>query len=94
LAQTHAISIVDDDGSVSDALTALIGSLHSSAAAFNSGASFPSSDHRRRTNVLIADVQMPGMTRLEHHRILAKPFNEERLLTCSRLAHRHRRNKP
>lgn len=66
------ISIVDDDGSVREAITGLMKSLGFFAQAFHSCESFLKSDHRKGTDCLIADVQMPGMTGLElHSRLIA-----------------------
>ena len=65
MAKTFAISVVDDDELVREALAGLIRSLGFDAAAFDSGASFLNSDRCGRTDVLIADVQMPGMTGIE-----------------------------
>jgi len=65
LAEKINISIVDDDESMREALVGLMNSHGYSAEAFESGASFLASDHRRRTDCLIADIQMPGMTGLE-----------------------------
>jgi FixJ family two-component response regulator len=65
LPERIAISIVDDDESVREAMVGLMQSHGYAAEAFDSGASFLNSDRRHRTDCLIADVQMPGMTGLE-----------------------------
>jgi FixJ family two-component response regulator len=65
LAETINISIVDDDESMREALVGLMESHGYSARAFESAASFLASDSRRRTDCLITDIQMPGMTGLE-----------------------------
>jgi FixJ family two-component response regulator len=67
LAKDIPISIVDDDESVRDAMAGLMKSYGYLVETFDSGASFLSSDRRSRTDCLIADVQMPGMTGLELH---------------------------
>jgi FixJ family two-component response regulator len=67
LAKNNPISIVDDDESVREAMAGLMKSHGYRVETFDSGASFLSSDHRSRTDCLIADVQMPGMTGLELH---------------------------
>jgi FixJ family two-component response regulator len=67
LAMNNPISIVDDDESVREAMAGLMKSHGYPVETFDSGASFLSSDHRNRTNCLIADVQMPGMTGFELH---------------------------
>ena len=61
------ISIVDDDESVREAMAGLMKSYGYIVETFDSGPSFLNSDHRGRTNCLIADVQMPGMTGFELH---------------------------
>jgi FixJ family two-component response regulator len=67
LAKNNPISIVDDDESVREAMAGLMKSHGYLVETFASGESFLSSDHRSRTDCLIADVQMPGMTGLELH---------------------------
>ena len=67
LAKNIPISIVDDDESVREAMAGLMKSHGYLVETFDSGASFLSSDHRSRTDCLIADVQMPGMTGFELH---------------------------
>ncbi|HYZ32615.1 MAG TPA: response regulator [Crenalkalicoccus sp.] len=62
---------MDDDGSVVEAVTALLRSLGFAAKAFSSGQEFLESPHRRRTAFLIADFNMPGMSGLDLHRHLA-----------------------
>lgn len=66
------ISIVDDDKSVREALAGLMKSCGYLAEAFDSAASFLSSNRLRSTDCLIADVQMPGMTGFDlHDRLVA-----------------------
>lgn len=67
LAKNNPISIVDDDESVREAMAGLMKSHGYLVETFDSGASFLTSDHRNRTDCLIADVQMPGMTGFELH---------------------------
>lgn len=67
MAKNNPISIVDDDESVREAMAGLMKSHGYIVKTFNSGASFLSSHHRGRTDCLIADVQMPGMTGFELH---------------------------
>ena len=65
------IAIVDDDQSVREALTSLIGSLGYTAMAFECADDLLKVN-RRRVSCMIADVQMPGMTGLElHNRLVA-----------------------
>src|SRR5437868_8194254 len=61
------ISIVDDDESVREGVTDLVGTLGFSAISFPSAEDFLNSDHLRSTSCLIADMQMPGMAGLELH---------------------------
>ena len=67
MAKNNPISIVDDDESVREAMAGLMKSHGYIVETFDSGVSFLSSDHRGRTDCLIADVQMPGMTGFELH---------------------------
>jgi len=71
LPESFTISIVDDDVSVREAVGSLMRSYGYQARTFESGASFLVSDKRRSTDCLIADIQMPEMSGLELHRILA-----------------------
>jgi FixJ family two-component response regulator len=65
------IAVVDDDHSVSEALTSLVRSLGYAAIAFECAEDLLKSDQRRSISYLIADMQMPGMTGLElHNRLL------------------------
>jgi FixJ family two-component response regulator len=59
------ISIVDDDGSVREAIESLMKSVGYIAEAFPSAGDFLTSGHLDDTGCLILDVQMPGMTGLE-----------------------------
>jgi FixJ family two-component response regulator len=60
-----SISIVDDDESFREALANLMSSYGFDTEAFDSGPSFLDSSRLSRTDCLIADVQMPGMTGLD-----------------------------
>lgn len=64
------ISIIDDDGSARDAVAGLVRALGFTAAEFQSAADFLNSSQLVRTDCLIADVRMPGMTGLELYRHL------------------------
>jgi FixJ family two-component response regulator len=56
------ISIVDDDESFREGLVGLMNSYGFDTEAFDSGPSFLDSTRASRTDCLIADVQMPGMS--------------------------------
>jgi FixJ family two-component response regulator len=68
------ISIVDDDGSVREAIESLMKSVGYIANVFPSAGDFLRSGHLDDTGCLILDVQMPGMTGLElqNHLIASK----------------------
>jgi FixJ family two-component response regulator len=66
------VSIVDDDEQVRVAVGRLMKAHGYLAETFDSGASLLSSEHLVRTDCLIADVQMPGMSGPElHGRLIA-----------------------
>jgi FixJ family two-component response regulator len=56
------VSIVDDDESVREALPDLVKELGFTAAAFSSAEEFLASDQIVRTECLILDILMPGMS--------------------------------
>jgi len=56
------ISVVDDDESVRESLPDLLNEFGFNAQAFSSAEDFLASDWVNRTNCLILDVAMPGMT--------------------------------
>ena len=71
LLKRSVIAVVDDDESVREAVAGLIKSLGYVAIAFERAEDFLNSDSGR-VAVLIADVQMPGMTGPElHSRLVA-----------------------
>lgn len=65
MAEIPIISIVDDDGSVREAIESLMKSVGYIAEAFPSAGDFLTSGRLDDTGCLILDVQMPGMTGLE-----------------------------
>jgi len=67
LSSSVLISIVDDDTLVRTAMGRLMKAHGYIVETFDSGASLLNSEYRARTDCLIADVQMPGMTGLELH---------------------------
>lgn len=62
------ISIVDDDESVRESLVDLMNSYGYHAKAFESSEAFLDSERSNRTDCLIADIQLPGMTGVELHK--------------------------
>ena len=75
MAKRPRISIVDDDESVREATMSLMRAAGFSTEAFPCADDFLKSERRGRTDCLIADVQMPGMTGLELHGRLAQSGN-------------------
>jgi FixJ family two-component response regulator len=65
LPKVPVISIVDDDQSMRDAMSALVRSLGFAAATFASAEDFLESAHVDDTSCLITDVQMPGLSGVE-----------------------------
>jgi len=59
------IAIVDDDPSAREGITDLVRSMGYDAQAFERAEEFLASPHLERTDCLITDVRMPGMTGLE-----------------------------
>ncbi len=79
------ISIVDDEVSVGEALVGLMQSLGYAAQAFESAEGFLGSDVRDRTDCLIADIHMPGMTGIElAARVAASPTPIPTILMTAR----------
>jgi FixJ family two-component response regulator len=64
------ISVVDDDESLRESLEGLLKSLGHAVAVFSSAESFLGSSARAKTDCLILDVRMPGMSGLELQREL------------------------
>jgi FixJ family two-component response regulator len=64
------ISVVDDDESVRESLEGLLKSLGHAVAVFSSAESFLSSEALTKTDCLIVDVRMPGMSGPELQREL------------------------
>jgi FixJ family two-component response regulator len=62
---TIHIAVIDDDDSVREAMTHLIGVLGYSVNAFASAEAFLDSDLLQTTDCVITDVQMPGMSGVE-----------------------------
>jgi FixJ family two-component response regulator len=72
LVKTSVVSIVDDDQSVRVSLGALVRSLGHVACVFASAEDFLNSPELERTDCLIADIQMPGMSGIELQQALVK----------------------
>ena len=68
--QMPLIAIVDDDESIREATKSLMRSLGFAAETFPSGEDFLAWPHLARTDCLVADVNMPGMTGFDLHRRL------------------------
>jgi FixJ family two-component response regulator len=66
------VTVVDDDESVRESLPDLLRELGFAAEAFSSAEEFLDSDPLGRTECLILDVSMPGMTGPELQRELAR----------------------
>jgi FixJ family two-component response regulator len=64
------IAIVDDDQSMREATKGLIRSLGFDAEAFSSADDFLNFPNLRRTDCLVTDIHMPGMSGLDLHRRL------------------------
>jgi FixJ family two-component response regulator len=65
------VSVVDDDESVRESLPDMLRQFGFAAAAFSSAEEFLASDAIGRTNCLILDVKMPGMSGPDLQRELA-----------------------
>jgi len=68
---TPLVSVVDDDESVRESLRGLIRSIGLSVQTFASAEDFSRSERVEKTDCLILDVRMPGMSGLELQRHLA-----------------------
>jgi FixJ family two-component response regulator len=64
------LAVVDDDISVRESLESLIRSVGMSVKVFSSGEELLNSAHLNKTDCLILDVRMPGMSGIELHRHL------------------------
>jgi FixJ family two-component response regulator len=65
------IAVVDDDESIRESLPDLLREFGFAAETFSSAEEFLASDYLGRTNCLILDVAMPGMTGPDLQRALA-----------------------
>ena len=66
------ISVVDDDQSVRESLPELLREFGFAASAFSSAEEFLASDDLARTQCLVLDIAMPGMTGLELQQELSR----------------------
>jgi len=76
LAKNPFISVVDDDDSVREALGALLRALEFEVGLFASALEFLRSDRMRKTDCLILDVRMPGMSGVELQRRLVETYRD------------------
>ena len=67
MSKNFMVSIVDDDSSVREALKDLIRAMGFSVATFACAEDFLGSDDLSKTDFLITDLRMPGMSGLELH---------------------------
>ena len=69
MSRTPLIAIVDDDGSVCEAIQGLMEASGFAAKAFSSAEEFLQSERLNETACLITDVQLPGMSgfQLQNH---------------------------
>ena len=65
------ISVVDDDIWVRDSFDSLIRSIGMEVRVFRSAEEFLSSAHPRKSDCLILDVRLPGMSGIDLHRRLS-----------------------
>ena len=63
--ETTIVSIVDDDESIRDSVSALVRSLGYTPYAYPSAEDFLNSGAAESADCLVADIQMPGMTGIE-----------------------------
>ena len=70
MTKVSIISIVDDDHSVRESLHGLLRSVGFFVQVFSSAEEFLNSDHFDKTDCLILDVRMPGITGIELQRQL------------------------
>jgi len=78
------ISIVDDDPSAREGITDLVRSMGYDAQAFERAEEFLASPHLERTDCLITDVRMPGMTGLElHDRLVSSGISIPTIVTTA-----------
>src|SRR5437899_5782668 len=76
LAKNPFISVVDDDDSVREALGALLRALEFEVGLFASALEFLRSDRMRKTDCLILDVRMPGMSGVELRRRRVETYRD------------------
>ena len=71
MAPIPLVAVVDDDESVRESLRGLIRSIGLDVQTFASADDFSRSEHPERTDCLILDVRMPGISGLDLQRQLA-----------------------
>ncbi|WP_237772411.1 response regulator transcription factor [Herbaspirillum robiniae] len=65
MTKTSKIAVVDDDGSMRDALSALVRSIGMAVASYASADAFVAAQGFDDADCIITDVQMPGMSGIE-----------------------------
>ena len=70
------IAVVDDDGSVRDALTGLVRSLGMEAVGYCSADDFVAKAGYKHADCIVTDVQMPGMSGVELLEFLRKEHHD------------------
>ena len=70
--ETTIVSIVDDDESVRDSVSALVRSLGYTPHAYASAEDFLNSAAAESAHCLVADIQMPGMNGIELQQALIR----------------------
>ena len=69
--ETTIVSIVDDDASVRNSVSALVRALGYTPHAFPSAEDFLNSAAAESADCLVADIRMPGMSGIELQQVLA-----------------------
>jgi FixJ family two-component response regulator len=71
MTQTIAVSVVDDDSSLRNAVVSLLQAMDYTVSDFATAEEFLSSEQSGTTQCLIADIHMPGMSGVDLNSIMA-----------------------